>query len=127
MAEQIQGVPDEIMDIRNKVEPLFEKVIVWPCDVQYTDKESLLIRPDIAQDSPETGVVVAVAPDCSQIAAGDVVLFGKYSGYGLADDLLFSIREKDVMMRLHGVKVEPRGEKDPTARANTGGSQLVQG
>lgn len=93
-------------DVASKIEPLYGRIIVRPCEVAFDDEESRIVRPDISQDAPETGQVVAVAKDCRTIKVGDVVMFGKYSGYGMADDEFLNMREEDVHVRLHGVRVK---------------------
>lgn len=122
-----KGVPPEALRLGQKFEPLYGRVIIWPADVEFTDRESLLIRPDTAKDAPETGVVIAVAEDCRILKPGDIVLFGRYAGYGLADNALVSCREDDVFNRLHRVKVRPRGRSDqPQPMVAPGGGLITE-
>lgn len=100
-------------DVKQKIEPLFGRVLVRPVEVEFEGHESRLIRPDISQDAPEFGVVVAAAEDCAFVGPGDVVMFGKYSGYGFADEEFLSLRERDIHSRVHGVRVKPRKGEEP--------------
>lgn len=97
--------------VAGKIEPLYGRIIVEPCEVAFDDDESRIIRPDISQDAPETGRVIAVAADCRTIKVGDVVMFGRYSGYGMADDEYLNLREEDVHARLNGVRTKVRGRR----------------
>ena len=109
-------IPAEIRALSAKIEALFGRVVIWPCDVQFTDRSSLLIRPDTSEDAPETGIVVSAAADCEAVKTGDVVLFGRYSGYGISDSMLITCREEDVFLRLNGMTVKPRrGDSSPLA------------
>jgi chaperonin GroES len=70
--------------------PLFDRVLVRV--EAYSDpdaSESSIVTPDVAQEKPETGVVIAVGdgrilPDGTlrplALKAGDWVLFGSYAG-----------------------------------------------
>src|SRR5690606_40129221 len=95
-----------------RTEPLCGRILVRPVEIDWTEDERRIIMPDIAQDQPEFGQVVAAAADCEVIREGDIVMFGKYSGYGVNDDEFINLREKDVMARLHGYKTRERNNRD---------------
>lgn len=102
---------------QKRIEPLFGRILVRPVEIDWTEVERHIITPDIAQDQPEFGQVVAAAADCEVIREGDLVMFGKYSGYGVNDDEFINLREKDVMARLHGYKTRERKNRDAAPAA----------
>lgn len=73
-----------------KIQPLYDRVLIRKeAFVDPDASESSIIKPDISEDEPETGVVVAVGvgrilPDGSlrplAVEVGQWVIFGKYSG-----------------------------------------------
>ena len=65
------------------IRPLADRVIIEPAAAE-TKTASGIIIPDTAQEKPQKGIVVAVGPgkkdEHMSVSAGDVVLYGKYSG-----------------------------------------------
>jgi chaperonin GroES len=57
--------------------PLYDRVIVKRAEAEAKTKSGLFL-PNSAQDKPTAGEVVASASD--QVAVGDTVYFGEYSG-----------------------------------------------
>ena len=88
------------------IKPLADRVIVAPMEKE-TMKGGIII-PDTAKEKPQQGKIVAVGPGqisdsgdrvAPEVKAGDVVLFGKYSGTEVnveGDDYLI-LRESDVL------------------------------
>ncbi|MBW6488435.1 co-chaperone GroES [Sulfurimonas sp.] len=60
-------------------QPLGERVLVKRVEEANTTSSGIII-PDNAQEKPSRGEVVAVSKEVSELACGDVVVFGKYSG-----------------------------------------------
>ncbi|MDQ1244990.1 MAG: chaperonin GroES, partial [Campylobacterota bacterium] len=56
-----------------------ERVLVKRVEEANTTSSGIII-PDNAQEKPSRGEVVAVSKEVSEVACGDVVVFGKYSG-----------------------------------------------
>jgi len=88
------------------IKPLADRVIVAPME-QETVKGGIII-PDTAKEKPQQGKVVAVGPGrlsengerlVPEVKAGDVVLFGKYSGTEIEVDSkdLLILRESDIL------------------------------
>jgi chaperonin GroES len=90
-----------------KIRPLADRVVVQPMDAEEKQQGSIII-PDTAKEKPQQGKIVAVGPgkvsDSGQkvpmeVKAGDVVLYGKYSGteVTVGDEDLLIMRESDVL------------------------------
>jgi chaperonin GroES len=60
-------------------QPLGERVLVKRVEEANTTSSGIII-PDNAQEKPSKGEVVAVSKEVSELACGDVVVFGKNSG-----------------------------------------------
>lgn len=78
--------------------------------VNFDTREDARIFTDATVEQPvEHGVVLAKAPDTDVPAqVGDVVMFGKYSGYEFVEDHFSMIRSEDVVaIRTRG-KVKPK-------------------
>lgn len=65
------------------IRPLGNRVLIEPKEAE-TKTASGLYIPDSAKEKPQCGTVVAMGPgtkdEVMEVAAGDVVLYGKYSG-----------------------------------------------
>ncbi len=95
-----------------KFRPLHDRVVVRRVD-EDTKTAGGIIIPDTAQEKPMQGEVVAVGPGARDedgeritldVQAGDIVLFGKWSGTEVkidGDDLLI-MKETDIMGVLEG-------------------------
>lgn len=59
--------------------PLGKRVLVKRQEETNTTSSGIII-PDNAQEKPSRGEVVAVSKEVSELACGDIVVFGKYSG-----------------------------------------------
>lgn len=88
------------------IRPLHDRVLVKRSDPELKTASGIVI-PDSAGEKPEQGQVLAVGPGkrgdngdfiTPTVKAGDVVLFGKYSGQTVKVDgeELLVIREEDV-------------------------------
>jgi chaperonin GroES len=87
--------------------PLHDRVVVRRIDADHKTAGGIII-PDTAQEKPQEGEVVAVGPGTrnergelvpTDLKAGDLVLFGKWSGTEVkidGEDLLI-MKESDVM------------------------------
>lgn len=60
-------------------QPLGKRVLVKKLEEANTTSSGIII-PDSAQEKPSRGEVVAVSKEVTELACGNVVLFGKYSG-----------------------------------------------
>lgn len=60
-------------------QPLGKRVLVKRLDEANTTASGIII-PDSATEKPSQGEVVAVSTEVSEIANGDKVVFGKFSG-----------------------------------------------
>ncbi len=92
---------------KTKFRPLHDRVVVRRIEAQEKTKGGIII-PDTAQEKPQEGEVIAVGPGGRDetgklipidVKAGDVVLFGKWSGTEVkidGEDLLI-MKESDIM------------------------------
>lgn len=73
----------------NKLKPLGDRVLIEPMAAEDKTASGIII-PDSAKEKPQKGTVVAVGPgkkdEKIELKAGDVVLYGKYSGTELTYD-----------------------------------------
>jgi len=65
--------------------PLANRVLVERKEESNTTASGIII-PDNAKEKPLQGTAIAVGPDAEGIKAGDVVVFGKYSGTEITID-----------------------------------------
>ena len=88
------------------IKPLSDRVVVQAQDAEEQTASGLYI-PYSAKEKPQRGTVIAVGPGRVEngakiemsVSAGDVVLYGKYSGTEIAlggDDYLI-MRESDIL------------------------------
>jgi chaperonin GroES len=100
-----------------KFRPLHDRVVVKRIDAEEKTAGGIII-PDTAKEKPQQGEVIAVGPGGRDeagklipidVATGDRVLFGKYSGTEVKiDDVEYLImKESDIM----GVLVEAKAHK----------------
>ena len=72
-----------------KIKPLGDRVIIEPQEAEEKTASGIII-PDTAKEKPQKGKVVAVgagtADEKMEVKAGDMVLFGKYSGTEITID-----------------------------------------
>lgn len=65
------------------MKPIADRVIIKPAPAEEKTKGGIII-PDTAKEKPQRGEVIAVGPgkdgNMMTVAAGDIVLYGKYSG-----------------------------------------------
>lgn len=66
-------------------QPLGKRVLVQRLEEATTTASGIII-PDNAKEKPSSGTVIAVSDKVSNVEAGDVVVFGKYSGTELTLD-----------------------------------------
>ena len=84
------------------MKPINDRVIVKPAPAEEKTKGGIII-PDTAKEKPQRGEVIAVGPgkdgNLMTVTAGDIVLYGKYSGQELnheGQDYLI-MREDDIL------------------------------
>jgi chaperonin GroES len=84
-----------------KVRPLDDRVVVEPLEAEETTAGGILL-PDTAKQKPQRGRVLAVGPGklldsgaraALNVAKGDEVIFGKYSG----NDIMLERREVKIL------------------------------
>ncbi len=87
------------------MKPINDRVVVKPEPAEEKTKGGIII-PDTAKEKPQRGKVIAVGPGkegkALTVKAGDVVLYGKYSGQELlheGTDYLI-MREDDILVIL---------------------------
>jgi chaperonin GroES len=91
----------------NKIRPLQDRVLVKRQKQQEVSTGGILI-PTTAQEKPSEGEVLAVGPGKvladgtlrePEVKAGDVVMFGKYSGTEITvdDEAYVLMREDDIL------------------------------
>ncbi len=87
------------------MKPINDRVVVKPAPAEEKTSGGIII-PDTAKEKPQRGEVIAVGPGKEDIAmtvkAGDIVLYGKYSGQELhyeGTDYLI-MREDDILVVL---------------------------
>ncbi len=88
------------------IQPLSDRVVVQAQDAEEQTASGLYI-PDTAKEKPQRGVVLSVGPGRVEngtkidmtVKAGDVVLYGKYSGteVTLDDQEYMIMRESDIL------------------------------
>ncbi len=86
-----------------KLKPINDRIVVKPAPAEEKTKGGIII-PDTAKEKPQRGEVIAVGPGKEDVKmtvkAGDVVLYGKYSGQELTyegvDYLI--MREDDILV-----------------------------
>lgn len=65
------------------IKPLSDRVLIEPKEAEVKTASGIYI-PDTAKEKPQQGKVLAVGPgkkdEPMEVKAGDVVLYGKYSG-----------------------------------------------
>ena len=66
-------------------QPLGNRTLVERLEEATTTASGIII-PDNAKEKPSQGKVVAIGEEVEQIAAGDVVVFGKYAGNEITID-----------------------------------------
>lgn len=91
-----------------KVRPLHDRILVRRIEEEGEVKKGGIIIPDTAKEKPQEGEVVAVGEgrrlDSGErqpmdVAVGDLILFGKYSGtdVNIGEDEYLILREEDVL------------------------------
>ncbi len=92
-----------------KIHPLEDRVVIMPDDEAESMRGGLYI-PDTAKEKPTQGTVLAVGPGRfekgerikMEVAVGDKVLYGKYSGtpFQMGDDEVIIIKASDVLAKV---------------------------
>jgi len=95
------------VEVEMKVKPLGDRVLVEVLEAEDVTKGGIVL-PDNAKEKPQQAKVIAVGKGkisnegkviSPEVKAGDLILFGKYSGTELkADDKdLLMLREDDIL------------------------------
>jgi chaperonin GroES len=92
-----------------KIHPLEDRVVVMPSEESETMRGGLYI-PDTAKEKPTQGEVIAVGPGRfekgerikPEVAVGDTVIYGKYSGtpYTVDGDEVIIIKSSDILAKI---------------------------
>lgn len=92
-----------------KIHPLEDRVVILPSDEAETMRGGLYI-PDTAKEKPTIGEVIAVGPGRfekgervkMELAVGDKVIYGKYSGtpYTVDGDEVIIIKASDILAKM---------------------------
>ena len=92
-----------------KLHPLEDRVVIMPDEEAESMRGGLYI-PDTAKEKPTQGKVIAVGPGRiekgqrvkMEVAVGDKVLYGKYSGtqFQLGDDEVIIIKASDILAKV---------------------------
>ena len=92
-----------------RLQPLEDRVVVRPTEEAESMRGSLYI-PDTAKEKPTQGEIVAVGPDKIEdgqrikpdVAVGDTVIYGKYSGtpYTVDGEELIIIKASDILAKI---------------------------
>lgn len=86
-----------------KLKPINDRIVIKPAPAEEKTKGGIII-PDTAKEKPQRGEVIAVGPGKEDVKmtvkAGDIVLYGKYSGQELSHEGVdyLIMREDDVMV-----------------------------
>ena len=84
------------------LKPLSDRVLIKPAPAEQKTAGGIII-PDSAKEKPLKGEVIAVGPgtkdEAMQLAVGDSVLYGKYSGteIELDGDKYLIMRQSDIL------------------------------
>ena len=84
------------------IRPLADRVVIEPKEAETRTASGLYI-PDNAKEKPQQGTIVAAGPgkkdEPMEVAAGDVVLYGKYAGTEITvDDKKYLIlKQSDIL------------------------------
>ncbi len=91
------------------IKPLEDRVVIMPSDEAESMRGGLYI-PDTAKEKPTQGEVIAVGPGRMDkgarvpmdLAVGDKVIYGKYSGtpFQLGDDEVIIIKASDILAKI---------------------------
>ncbi|MCK9162245.1 MAG: co-chaperone GroES [Arcobacter butzleri] len=79
-------------------QPLGERVLVKRVEEENKTASGIII-PDNAKEKPQRGEVVAISSKIEEIAVGNKVVFGKYSGTEISIDGVdyLVLEEKDIL------------------------------
>ena len=86
------------------LQPLSDRVLVKPVAAEQKTAGGIII-PDTAKEKPLKGEVIAAGPgtkdEAMQVAAGDVVLYGKYAGteIELDGEKFLIMRQSDILAK----------------------------
>jgi chaperonin GroES len=86
-----------------ELNPCFDRVVIETIEEQQQSAGGIII-PDQAQEKPTKGKVVAVGKDCTEVKAGDVIIYGKYAGFdvNLGSSKVKVLSERDVVAIILG-------------------------
>jgi len=84
------------------LEPLDDYIVIQPSDEE-TETRAGLIIPASADNTCQSGVVIAVGVDAESVEPGDKVLFPKDAGHEvrLAGTAVRVIRRRELIARIH--------------------------
>lgn len=95
---------------RTRLFPLDDRVVILPAEEEENAMHGGLYIPDTAREKPTQGEVLAVGPGRfergervkMEVAVGDRVVYGKYSGtpYQLDDEECVILKASDILARI---------------------------
>jgi chaperonin GroES len=96
--------------ISHVIKPLDDRIVVTRTEPEQTSSGGIIL-PENAKEKPQQGKVLAVGPGKlldngerakPDVAAGDVILFGKYSGTEITVDgqEVIILKESDILAKL---------------------------
>ncbi len=102
--------PGKAKALTHVIKPLDDRIVVTRTEPELTTKGGIIL-PENAKEKPQQGKVLAVGPGKlldngdrakPDLAAGDTVLFGKYSGTEITVDgtEVIILKESDVLAKL---------------------------
>lgn len=112
-----------------KLRPLFSWLLVQPRHLVSETTKTGLVKVNLSDEKPQTGVVLAVGPDIgpdSPIQPGTLVLYGKFVGtevdLGDYEALLLDVKDLLSVVEL----IEAEVEDEPPAFGGTEPSPLIE-
>lgn len=84
-----------------KIRPIGKRILVKPIQAAETSLGGIII-PEVAQDKPIRGEILAVGEEC-KVKVGEIVMFGKFGGQEIEFESVkyLMMREEDIMAVLH--------------------------
>lgn len=100
-----------------ELRPLRDRVLVELVEV--VKQEGSIFTAATTEGATEYGRIVSVGPEVknAELIPGTVVMFGKFSGYGLEGDQHMGLRELDLMFIVRGGVVRTKAERQAEASA----------
>jgi len=84
-----------------KIKPLGKRILVKPIRAAEMTPGGIIL-PEVTNDKPIKGEIIAVGSDCS-VRVGEIVMYGKFGGQELEFEGVkyLMMREEDIMATVH--------------------------